>query len=193
MIIYGSGGHSKVVMSACTDEVKAFFDDHSNQPTFRGKPVFPYTADTQPKELVVIAIGDNKVRQMIANTVRHSFGTVVDKSVIIDSSCIVGKGSQVLHGAIIQADAEVGEHTIVNTGASIDHDSKVGDFCHIAPQVTLCGSVTVGDGTIIGAGSTIIPGITIGKWCKIGAGSVVTKNVPDNGIAVGNPARVIKT
>ena len=52
--------------------------------------------------------------------------------------------------------------------------------------------MTVGDGTIIGSGATVVPAVTIGKWCKIGVGSVVTKNIPDFGVAVGNPARVIK-
>jgi sugar O-acyltransferase (sialic acid O-acetyltransferase NeuD family) len=92
----------------------------------------------------------------------------------------------------VQADTKIGEHTIVNTGASIDHDCAIGSFCHIAPQVTLCGEVSVGDGTIVGSGTTVVPGITIGKWCKIGAGSVVTKNIPDFGVSVGNPARIIK-
>ena len=47
----------------------------------------------------------------------------------------------------------------------------------------------VNDGASIGANSTILPSVTIGKNAMIGAGSVVTKNVPDDQIAYGNPAR----
>lgn len=52
--------------------------------------------------------------------------------------------------------------------------------------------VTVEDGCWIGGGVIILPGVTIGKGSVIGAGSVVTKNVPANSLAVGNPCRVIR-
>ena len=52
--------------------------------------------------------------------------------------------------------------------------------------------VTIGDNVWIGGGSIILPGITIGNNVTIGAGSVVTKDIPDNVLAVGNPCRVIR-
>lgn len=52
--------------------------------------------------------------------------------------------------------------------------------------------VTIGDGCWIGGGVIILPGVSIGKGCVIGAGSVVTKNIPANSLAVGNPCRVIR-
>lgn len=45
----------------------------------------------------------------------------------------------------------------------------------------------------IGAGATILPGVTVGENAIVGAGSIVTKDVPDNAVVVGNPAKVIKT
>lgn len=53
--------------------------------------------------------------------------------------------------------------------------------------------ITVGDDVWIGAGVSVLPGVTIGSNCVIGAGSVVTRDIPSNSIAVGNPCRVIKT
>lgn len=52
--------------------------------------------------------------------------------------------------------------------------------------------VTIEDGCWIGGGVIIVPGVTIGKGSVIGAGSVVTKNIPANSLAVGNPCRVIR-
>ena len=52
--------------------------------------------------------------------------------------------------------------------------------------------VTIENGCWIGGGVIILPGITIGKGSVIGAGSVVTKNIPDNSLAAGNPCRVIR-
>ena len=52
--------------------------------------------------------------------------------------------------------------------------------------------ITIGDDCWIGGNTVICPGITIGNGCVIGAGSVVTKDVPENSLAVGNPAKVIR-
>ena len=53
--------------------------------------------------------------------------------------------------------------------------------------------VKIGSRVWIGAGAIILPGVTIGDNSVIGAGSVVTKDIPDNAVAVGSPARVVKT
>ena len=87
----------------------------------------------------------------------------------------------------------------------------IGDDCFIGPNVsilTACHStdpverntrmewakpVTIGSNVWIGGSVTVLPGVTIGDNCTIGAGSVVTRNIPADSVAVGNPARVIKT
>ena len=74
----------------------------------------------------------------------------------------------------------------------MDHECVIEDYVHISPHCTLCGNVSVGEGTWIGAGSTIIPGVNIGKWSVICYGSVVTKDIPANSLAVGNPCKVIR-
>lgn len=53
--------------------------------------------------------------------------------------------------------------------------------------------VTIEDGCWIGGGVIILPGVTIGRGSVIGAGSVVTKNIPANSLAVGNPCKVVRT
>ena len=55
------------------------------------------------------------------------------------------------------------------------------------------GRITIGDNTNIGWNAIIMPGVNIGKNCVIGAGAVVTKDVPDNSVAAGVPAKVIET
>ena len=87
----------------------------------------------------------------------------------------------------------------------------IGDDCFIGPNVsilTACHStdpverntrmewakpVTIGCNVWIGGSVSVLPGVTIGDNCTIGAGSVVTHDIPANSVAVGNPARVIKT
>lgn len=53
--------------------------------------------------------------------------------------------------------------------------------------------ITVGNDVWIGAGVSVLPGVTIGDNCVIGAGSVVTKDIPENSVAAGNPCKIIKT
>ena len=69
------------------------------------------------------------------------------------------------------------------------HDASSKGFLNY----TLIAPVKIGSDCFIGAGSIILPGVTIGDNVIIGAGSVVTKSIPDNSIAVGNPARVISS
>ena len=52
--------------------------------------------------------------------------------------------------------------------------------------------VAIGDGCWIGGGAILLPGVHIGKGSVIGAGSVVTKDIPENSVAVGNPCRVLR-
>lgn len=106
----------------------------------------------------------------------------------------------------------VGKRFFANFHFTVLDEARVtiGDDCFIGPNVsiyTACHStdpverntrrewaepVTIGDNVWIGGSVTILPGVTIGDNVTIGAGSVVTKDIPSNVVAVGNPCRVIK-
>ncbi|KAF6584487.1 acetyltransferase, partial [Paenibacillus sp. EKM208P] len=75
----------------------------------------------------------------------------------------------------------------------IDHDCRIEDFAHISPGVHMAGGVQIGRCAHIGIGASLIPGIRVGGNTLVGAGSCVIRDLPGNVIAVGCPARVIKT
>ena len=85
-------------------------------------------------------------------------------------------------------------------GLTIEDDTQISLNCTIATNnhdfydrpVLTCKPVHIKKNVWIGLNVTILPGVTIGENAIIGAGAVVTQDVPDNAIAVGNPARVIK-
>jgi acetyltransferase-like isoleucine patch superfamily enzyme len=61
------------------------------------------------------------------------------------------------------------------------------------PDLEWTAPITVGDDVYIGVRSLIMPGVSIGNRCIIGAGSIVTRDVPDNSVAIGVPARVVRS
>lgn len=193
--LFGASGHAKVIkdiIEAQGNKVSCLFDDNPQYDTIHGCPVFS-TFNINVKGPMIISIGSNRVRQLIADRYQVDYAKAIHPSAMISNSVKIGDGSVVMHGAIIQSDANIGKHCIINTGASIDHECKVADFVHVSPHATLCGNVQLGEGTWIGAGATVIPGIKIGKWCTIGAGSTVINDVPDNSIVFGCPAKKINT
>lgn len=105
---------------------------------------------------------------------------------------------------------EIGEECYLNMGCSFIDDAKItiGNNVAFGPGVTIAtvghpihpdyrrlmyGSpVTIENNCWIGANTTICPGVTIGKNSVVGAGSIVTKDIPENSVAVGNPCKVIR-
>ena len=113
----------------------------------------------------------------------------------------IGKKSHVARGVILDDRnpdlIEIGDGVAVTSGVMIlCHqrdltDYKVGMYAMDCPFKE--GKVIVKDGAHLGIGCIIMPGVTIGKGAIIGAGSVVTRDVPDYCVAVGAPAKVIKS
>lgn len=75
----------------------------------------------------------------------------------------------------------------------ICHDGGTLILRHIIPDLEITKPITVGDNVYIGIRTIILPGVNIGSNCIIGAGSIVTQDIPDNSVAVGIPARVVKS
>ncbi len=105
-----------------------------------------------------------------------------------------------------------GKNIYANFGLTLVDDTHiyVGDYTMFGPNVVVAtaghpilpelreqayqynASVHIGENCWIGAGVVIVPGVTIGDNVVVGAGSVVTKDLPDNVVAVGNPCRVLR-
>jgi len=140
----------------------------------------------------IFAIGDMKLREKIKNKI-DQFS--INYPVIIDSSVKsftkdIGCGAIIYPGVIIMNNCTVGNFTLINSGVTMGHNVIIGNFCNINPGVNFAGNITVGDGTLIGIGACIREKVKIGKNAIIGAGSVVLKDVPDNAMVYGVPARV---
>ena len=191
--LFGASGHAKVIkdiIEAQGNKVGCLYDDNPHCDDIHGHPVYS-PSGINVEGPMIISIGSNKVRKLISERYGCEYAKAIHPNAIISPSAVIGIGSVVMHGAIVQSDAMIGCHCIVNTGASVDHECRIEDYVHISPHATLCGNVHVGEGSWIGAGATVIQGIRIGKWCTVGAGATVIRDIPDNTIVAGTPAKII--
>jgi len=198
--IVGAGGHARVVAATAVASgwtIAAFWDDREAAwgTTIDGVLVRGPIAELASKhnECAVIAIGSNRVRQRLALRLSElEFPVIIHPFSWQAPDAKIGNGSVVFAGSVIQPGTVIGNHCIVNTGASADHDNVLGDFVQICPGVHLAGTVTIGEGSLLGTGASVIPGIRIGEWVTVGAGSAVIRDLPQNVVAVGVPARIVK-
>ncbi len=142
-------------------------------------------------EEVFIAIGDNKIRKSIFDSLegKAALGDAYHPTAEIGYG--VQLGSMIMLGAnsIINPLTKLGNGVIINSGAIVEHECIIGNFVHIAPGAVLAGSVNIGDNSFIGAGAVVKQGVNICNDVIIGAGAVVVNNITEPGTYVGIPAR----
>lgn len=120
------------------------------------------------------------------------FINIIHKSSAISSTVQLGRGVHINSLVSVAAFTQIGNFVSINRNASIGHHTKIHDFVTINPGANIAGFVEIGNKSLIGMGVNVLDGINIGENTIVGAGSVVTKNIPDDVIAFGNPCVVIR-
>ena len=196
LVIIGAGGHGKVIADIALKSgyTNICFVDDNVIGEVLGFPIIGRTTDL-PKMNdsatdFVIAIGNNKVRQTIAESYDVNWVTLIHPSAQIAIDVTIDKGTAVMAGAIVNPSTKIGKHCIINTGAIVEHDNVIENYVHISPNVALGGTVRIGSLTHVGIGATVKNVITICPDCVIGAGAVVVKNIKKRGTYVGVPAKI---
>jgi acetyltransferase EpsM len=203
LIIWGAGGHGKVVLDVARRTGRyrdiRFVDDNPSMAgqIFCGCPVGGTAVEPDQKAdfEVMVAIGPNRVRALkysITQSWGFPFATLVHSDAVVDESARIGHGTVVMAGAIINAQARIGVNCIINTGAIVEHDCLIGDHCHVSPRAVLGGRVVIGSYAHIGIGAVVLPGVEIGEAAIVGAGAVVLHSVDPHTTVVGVPARALR-
>lgn len=203
LTIVGASGHGKVIAEIAQSlgfTELCFFDDCYEQlQTEYPYPVLGSVGQLCQEEgrqrLVVVAIGNNTVRQKLQlklAQIGYSATTLIHPSAVISPSAKIGRGTVVMAGAVINANVSVGDGCLINTGSTIDHDCTLGNFVHISPGANLAGNVVVGKCSWVGIGAAIIQGVTIADQVQFGANTTVISDIAEAGLYVGSPAKRIK-
>jgi UDP-2-acetamido-3-amino-2,3-dideoxy-glucuronate N-acetyltransferase len=144
---------------------------------------------------------------VVGGGTRIWYGVQVREYAGIGSECVIGQNVYIDFGV------QIGDRCKIQNNASIFRGATLEDGVFIGPHACITndrvprtitpngelkgvddwevGPVLLKHGSSVGAAAIVLPGITLGKFALVGAGSVVTKNVPDHGLVVGNPARLI--
>jgi len=128
--------------------------------------------------------GDIGAVPFISPTFRCGYGRniFVGNHFFANYDCMILDGAKVTIGDNVLFGPKVGLYT---TNHVFDPATRAAGACFAQP-------ITIGDNCWLAANVTVLPGVSIGAGTIIGAGSVVTKDIPDNVIAAGNPCRIIR-
>ena len=207
IMLWGAGGNAKLYLKMLEENFKndfiitGIFENRlksipfkTNSPICRTKNELSLLINKSTHFVISIA-GNGLARYEISRQLKNKglkSVNLISKHSILEDLNKYGEGISSMPGSIISKFTEIGDQCIFNTNSTVDHDCIIGNGVHIMGGASVAGRVRIGDFSIVGTNATILPDISIGKKSFIGAGAVVTKNVLDNQVVYGVPARHIK-
>lgn len=205
----GAGGHAKVIIDILRlggeyeligmldSEEKLWGTEVGGIPVIGGDELLSALYDQGVRDVFIGlgSVGNSRSRMLLYyKALEHGFQVVsaIHPQAVVSSSVSVGQGATIMAGAVINAFVTLGDNVIINTGTIVEHDCIIGNHVHVATGAKLGGEVVIGEGGHVGLGAHIRQGVRIGLHSIVGTGAVVVKDVPDNVVVAGVPARILK-
>jgi sugar O-acyltransferase (sialic acid O-acetyltransferase NeuD family) len=206
--IYGSGGLGREVLDLvltinksqpCYKEI-VFIDDTKPQgELINGFMTYPFSDFIKKYSVseieVAIALGEPRHRIALREKVQqhgYSLATLIHPTAFIGTDTVIGEGTIIQYAAFISCNVTIGSNVYIQLHVDVGHDTIIGCDSVISPKVNISGNCRIGDRTYIGLSVPIKEQVIIGSDTIVGMGALVIRDIPDNVIAFGNPARVIK-
>lgn len=201
--IFGAGGHAVSVANVALSagySIKFFIDKKKQGSNLLGYTVLGNIPEIDDCKNICFAIGvgDNSVREnvykeLIAFRPELYFPALIHHSSVISNFTKIGDGTVVMPNAVVGPNSKIGNFCLINTRSSIDHDSSMLDFSSLAPAAVTGGNVKIGFRAAISMGASVKHGVSIGDDSVLGANSYLNKDLENNQVAYGVPAKKIRT
>ena len=202
-IIIGAGTYGQVYAEYLKDSynVIAFYDDdvdlHNSK--VNGIEVAGKVIDalSLPKSTAIfVPIGNNPIRvELLKKFEENGFDipSYIHPQTIIHPSVKIGKAVYILTGTNIMPLSVIGDYSMISMGVNIAHHTIIEDACFFSQGSNIGASILLKTLAYVGISATLMTGLkTVGRNSLIGAGAVVIKDVPENAVMAGVPAKVIK-
>lgn len=207
LAIYGAGGLGREVLEIVKLQPRyeerwssiLFVDDINPHRCLRDLPVLSFEeviSNYSFSEVeFLIAVGEPFLRQKLYEKIKnkhYSLTKLIHPTVTIPDSTIVNEGVVIGAFSLISCDITIKENTYIQNHVSIGHDSQIGAHCVLSAFDAISGACQIGSCTYLAMSIPVKENLTIGSGSIIGMGSVVCRDIPDDVIAMGNPARPMK-
>lgn len=114
---------------------------------------------------------------------------IISRNVSVNYNTIIGHDTKIMDNSHITGNMKIGNHVFISVLVSTTNDNSMGRKEYNEDYVQ---GASIGDYTTIGASANILPGVVIGENVIVGASALVTKNIPDNKLVMGIPAKIIR-
>jgi len=205
-IVYGAGTYGQIYAKYLEDEyfIHGYIDDN---PTLIGQTINGikvlgnriYSIEllkANPDLDIFVPIGDNNLRHKlmcIYNELGFNTPSFIHKNANIDNSVEIGNGVYVLPGTNIMPFTKILDYTMISMGVNIAHHTLIEEGCFFSLGTNIGASINIRHKAYIGIAATLMTGVKeIGANSLIGAGSTVIRDVPENAVMIGSPARVLR-
>lgn len=209
IVLFGGGPHIAYCIEIIEKENKYKIIGLTDTNSSIGDIILGYPVIGSQNELVklveeykidagLISIGDNYSRNIVYDCVKgqipdFEFINAIHPSVIIGKNVKIGFGVVIMAGCIINTNARIGNFGFLATGAQLEHDCCMEDYSSLSAGSVTGGKVRIGKYSAITMGVIVLDRINIGENVVVGSGSLVTKDIPDNVLVYGHPAKIIRT
>lgn len=206
LAVYGAGGLGREVLELAKIingrekrwDGFIFIDDGVGiPPLVNGIKVYDYPGTVrQFKGIAEVAmgVGEPAIREMLFSKLKRdgmSLAALIHPDVYVPENTHVGEGVIIQMGCFISCNVTISDYVYIQPHVNVGHDCVLEEGCMAAGFCNISGAVHVGKYSYLASSTCIKQGISIGDNCVVGMGAVVFRDVKDNMIVLGNPAKVI--